>query len=228
MSTTARLEFRRYGADADDDVSGTGVIAGKRDATASSPTRARTSIVRTTRRNARIRVFRCATRGKGFMRERRILTRNVDVARVEDVMAKRILAPVDTHEDSDMIVPVLAGLARGAGASIRLLRVFPVPERVVGPQGRTIAYSDQEMARLTAEGLRELRQVESQMEGVPVESVIRFGEPVEEILSEADAFGADLVAFATPRRGLRQALGLGVAPRVIRKSPVPALVLLHQ
>ena len=141
------------------------------------------------------------------------------------MMAKRILAPLDMREDSDSIVPVLAGLARGTGASVRLLRVFPVPERVVGPYGRTIAYSDQEMARLTDEGLREFRSLEAQLEGVPVESVIRFGDPVEEILSEAQGFDADLVALTTPKRGLRQALGLGVAQRVIRKSPVPALVL---
>ena len=141
------------------------------------------------------------------------------------MMAKRILAPLDMHEDSDSIVPILAGLARGTGASVRLLRVFPVPERVVGPYGRTIAYSDQEMSRLTDEGLRELRPLEAQLEGVPVESVIRFGEPVEEILSEVEGFDADLVALTTPKRGIRQALGFGVAQRVIRKSPVPALVL---
>ena len=159
------------------------------------------------------------------MPESRILHRSIGVARVEDVMAKRILAPLDTHEVSDAIVPVLAGLARGAGASVRLLRVFPVPDRVVGPHGRTIAFSDQEMARLTDEGVRELQRIEAQMDGIPVETVVRFGDPVEETLLEADAFGADLVALATSRRGLRRALGLGVAQRLIRKSPVPALVL---
>src|SRR5919198_2139479 len=112
-------------------------------------------------------------------------------------MAKRILAPLDTRDGCDAIVPVLAGLARGSGSTVRLLRVFPVPERVIGPHGRTIAYADQEMARLEIEGLGELHRIEAQLDGLPVERVVRFGDPVEEILHESDAFDADLIALST-------------------------------
>jgi nucleotide-binding universal stress UspA family protein len=31
-----------------------------------------------------------------------------------------------------------------------------------------------------------------------VESVVRFGDPADEIVAGADEFGADLIAFATP------------------------------
>ena len=93
-------------------------------------------------------------------------------------MAKRILAPIDTRERSEAIVPVVAALARDAGSTVRLLRVFPIPERVIGAHGRTVAYVDQEMARLTAEGLADLHRLESELTGVPVETVVRFGEPV--------------------------------------------------
>jgi nucleotide-binding universal stress UspA family protein len=141
-------------------------------------------------------------------------------------MAKRILAPVNSRARSETIVPLLAALARGGGAIVRLLRVSPIPERVVGPRGQTIAYADQEMARLTAEGLDDLRRIEVELNGIPVESVVRFGEPVEEILLEAGAFDADLIALATSTRGrLRRALWSGVAERVARKAPVPTLVL---
>jgi len=109
---------------------------------------------------------------------------------------------------------------------VRLLRVFPVPDRVIGTNGRTVAYSDQEMARLTAEGLDDLRRVEAQLEGIPVESVVRFGEAAEEILLEAEAFDADLIALTASRRGrLRRALVAGVAERVAGKAPVPTLLL---
>ena len=108
-------------------------------------------------------------------------------------MAKRILTPIDGCEESTAIVPVVAALARGAGSTVRLLRVYPVPERVMGPHGRTIAYVDQEMARLTALGLDELAHVEAELEGIPVERVVRFGEPSEEIRLEAEAFNADLI-----------------------------------
>jgi nucleotide-binding universal stress UspA family protein len=141
-------------------------------------------------------------------------------------MPKRILVPLDDTESSEQIVPVVAALAAGAGSSVRLLRIAPVPELVIGPHGRTIAYSDQQMDRLTAEGLRDLKGSEAQFAGVPVESTVRFGDPVEEILLESEAFEADLIALATSNRsGLRSALAPGVADRVMRKASVPALVL---
>jgi len=142
------------------------------------------------------------------------------------MMTKRILTPIDGREQSAAIVPVVAALARGAGSTVRLLRVFPVPEHVIGPYGRTIAYVDQEMARLTAEGLDQLAHVEAELEGIPVERVVRFGEPAEEIRLEAEAFNADLVALATTRRSrLGSALVPGVADRVARATTVPTLVL---
>jgi universal stress protein A len=149
----------------------------------------------------------------------------VAMGRGEITMAKRILAPVDARESSETIVPVLAALAHG-GSTVRLLRVFPVPEHVVGPYGRTIAYTDQEMARLTGEGLDDLSRIEAALDGLHVESVVRFGEPTEEILLEAEGFDADLIALATPRTGrLRGALFPGVAEAVARKASVPTLVL---
>src|SRR5437870_1570918 len=90
-------------------------------------------------------------------------------------MAKRILVPIDARERSETIVPIVAAVAHGSGSTVRLLRVFPVPDRVVGPRGRTIAYTDQEMARLTAEGMDQLRRIETQLDGTPVESGVRVG-----------------------------------------------------
>jgi len=141
-------------------------------------------------------------------------------------MAKKILTPIDGREQSESIVPVVAALARGAGSTVRLLRVFPVPEAVIDPSGRTIAYVDQEMSRLTAEGLDQLAHVEAELEGIPVERIVRFGEPAEEIRLEAEAFDADLVTLAATRHSrVRSALRPGVAERVARDAAVPTLVL---
>jgi len=141
-------------------------------------------------------------------------------------MAKRILVPVDTREDSEAIVSVVAAMAERSGGSVRLVRVSPLPERIVGPYGRTIAYADQEMARVTAEGLDDLQHIEAELHGIPVERVIRFGDPVAEILLEAEAFDADLIALTASRRGrLRRALSPGLADRLIPRAPVPTLVL---
>jgi nucleotide-binding universal stress UspA family protein len=141
-------------------------------------------------------------------------------------MAKRILAPIGAEERSEAVVPVLAGLAHSAGSTVRLLRVFPVPEHVVGTHGRVVAYVDQEMERLTAEGLRDLGHFEAQLEGIPVERVVRFGDSAEEIALEAEAFDADLIALTADRPGrVWRAVAPGVADRVVEKTSVPTLVL---
>jgi nucleotide-binding universal stress UspA family protein len=141
-------------------------------------------------------------------------------------MAKRILTPIDPREDSEAILPVVAALARDAGSTVRLLRVLPVPTQVVGNHGRIVAFVDQEMERLTAEGLADLQHAEAELVGVPVEAVVRFGEPAKEIVVEAEAFHADLIALAAGRSGrLRSALAPGVADRVARDSGIPTLTL---
>jgi nucleotide-binding universal stress UspA family protein len=141
-------------------------------------------------------------------------------------MAKRILVPLDARERPASIVPMVAALARDSGSTVRLLRVFPVPSRVIGSHGQTVAFGDQEMARLTAEGLDDLQRFEIELAGIPVERVVRFGDPAEEIVQEAAAFEADLVALGADRQGyLRTALAPGVADRVGYRAEVPTLIL---
>lgn len=141
-------------------------------------------------------------------------------------MAKRILVPLSHRESAREIVPLIGALARGSGASVRLLQVFPVPEQIVGPYGRVVAYADQEMQRLSAAGLDDLRTAETYFDDVPVEATVRFGDPVEEILLEADAFDADLIAFAAPEANrLWSALSPGIADQVARKAAAPTLLL---
>jgi len=143
----------------------------------------------------------------------------------KNMMTKRILVPVRRSE-SHATMAVVRGLARDQGSTVRLLRVLPVPELVVGLYGRPIAYVDQEMERLTAQGLDELVSPAAELEGVPVERVVRFGEPAEQILLEAEAFAADLIAVTTSTRSrLVSALAPGVGERVLREAPVPVLLL---
>ena len=142
-------------------------------------------------------------------------------------MAKRILVPLDASPLAESIVPLVVDAARGAGATVRLLHVTEVPQTLTDDTGRVIAYADQEMERLEAEGMDYLRAVEVQLEGIPVECVVRFGDPVKEILLEAEAFGADLIAVATAgRSGLGRTVLGSVAEQVFRKSRVP-VVLFH-
>lgn len=141
-------------------------------------------------------------------------------------MAKRILVPLDTTVGAEAILTLVGDTARGAGATVRLLHVAPIPRKVVDIDGRIVAFVDQEMARLENEGLDYLRTVEARLDGVPTESALRFGDPADEILAEAETFGADLIAL-TVRGGHRLSrlvLG-GTADRVCRRAPMSVLLL---
>lgn len=140
-------------------------------------------------------------------------------------MAKRILVPLDGDERSEGIVPLVAAVARDGGATVRLLRVYPVPERMEGEYGRTVEYVDQAMSRLTSEGRDDLAREEARLSGVPVEAVVRFGDTAEEIAQEAEAFEADVIAMTEAPRRLRRLLTGTLAERVARATSVPTLVL---
>lgn len=141
-------------------------------------------------------------------------------------MAKRILVPLDETIQAERVLDLIADTARGAGATVRLLHVAATPDNVVSGR-RVIAYADQEAARLESEGLDYLRALEVRLNGCPVESAVRFGDPVKEILAEAEAFGADLIVMSTKAAsGLHRVLLGSVAEQVLRKA-APAVVLLR-
>jgi universal stress protein A len=141
-------------------------------------------------------------------------------------MTKRILVPLDGRETAEAVVPIVASLARDAGATVRLLRIFPEPSEVRTSEGRVVASIDQEMARLESRALADFAPAETELAGLPVETVVRYGDPVEEIALEAEAFGADLIALsAAPRGRLRAALAPGVADRLKTRTGTPTLVL---
>jgi nucleotide-binding universal stress UspA family protein len=141
-------------------------------------------------------------------------------------MAKRILVPVDLKSDGDAVVNLVYDVAHASGATVRLLHVAPVPEERRGEFGRVVVFADQEMARVETESIEAMRALEERLDGVVVERVVRFGAVAEEIEREADAFGADLIAFETPRVGrLAGLLGGGVAGRLLRRSERPVMLL---
>ena len=64
------------------------------------------------------------------------------------------------------------------------------------------------------------------LRGVPARTLVRSGDPAEEILGCAKADGASLIAMSTHgRSGLRRTLFGSVAEAVIRSSPLPVLIV---
>lgn len=140
--------------------------------------------------------------------------------------AKRILVPLDGSEIAEKAAAVAADLARSSGGSVRLLQVSPVPEQRFSTTGHVVAYADQEMERIAAEGHDYLDGVGARIAPVPSETIVRFGEPAEEILVEADAFGADMIVLATGRQGwLKRATGGGLGGRIFRAAQVPVVLV---
>lgn len=140
-------------------------------------------------------------------------------------MAKRILVALDQSGESESVLPLVADAARGGGATVRLLHVVPIPGNVVDEEGHVVAYADQETARLEAESLDYLRTQELAFDGIPVESTIRFGDPVREILLEAEMFGADLIALTARRRHSLSRLVIGgTTERVCGRTDTAVLV----
>jgi nucleotide-binding universal stress UspA family protein len=134
-------------------------------------------------------------------------------------MAKRILVPLDETVQAESMVEAVAAQSRGTGAFVRLLHVAPTPEAVFDEDGRVIAYSDQAAARFEAAALDYLRTMEIAFDGVQVECTVRFGDPVTQILEEAEAWNADLIAMATRGRAcIGRALLGSVAEQVFRKA----------
>ena len=134
------------------------------------------------------------------------------------------IGTLDRSERAEAVLPS-SPTSPAVAAQPWLLNVARLPEQKLGDYGRVVAYESQEMERITFSRLDYLRGAESQLEGVPVESVVRFGKPADEIAQEADVFGADLVAVTEPRRGWFSRLYGTVADTLRRKSSVPVLVL---
>jgi len=140
--------------------------------------------------------------------------------------AKRILVPLDGSEFGEAAAAFAADLARGGGGSLRLLCVRPVPKQRLGEYGRVVAYADQEMERLSAEGRDYLETVDARLSLVPTESVVRFGEVTQEILAEAEAFGADAIVVATGKPSwLKRIAGRDIGDRVLREASVSVVLV---
>jgi len=126
---------------------------------------------------------------------------------------KRILLAVDRSSRAEAVAAIVADTARGAHATVRLLHVAPEASAV-------------QTESLTGAGLDYLGSLEVHFGDVPVESVVRFGDPVTEILAEAESFGADLIVVGTAgRSGIGRVLLGSVAERVFGKATVPVMLL---
>lgn len=137
---------------------------------------------------------------------------------------QRILVPLDGTAASEAALAFVAGIARARGAHVRLLRVAPAPLELRTDDDRLIAYSDQEAARVEYDLVAYLRSVAVGYPDLDIDTVVAFGDPVEEILREAA--GADLLAMVRHHRSaVARRFHRSVTATVAQAGRVPTMVV---
>ena len=139
----------------------------------------------------------------------------------------RILCPTDFSDFSAAAVSYGAALAASYGATLRLMHVatpFPVaaPFPNLSPSDPRLfeAQREQSAKALAAEAAR-VRSVK-----VTVDTDLRDGPAVHEILNAAQDFDADVIVLGTHGRGGFERLVLGsVTEKVLRKAPCAMLTV---
>jgi nucleotide-binding universal stress UspA family protein len=147
-------------------------------------------------------------------------------------MISKILVATDGSEVASKAVKYAVELAKQTGASLTLLSVAEessflsttVPE-VITPTHLREAIDD--YLRQVAEAILARAEEWSQKSGVPSQKVVRFGNPVEEIVEEAQKSKTDLIVLGSHGKGsLKAALIGSVTFGVIHKeTKVPVLVV---
>ncbi len=145
--------------------------------------------------------------------------------REPSVGLRTILVPLDGSPGSESTLEAVAVLARAHAARVRFVRVV-TPVRTVTSADRVIAFADQEGERLELEARAYLKTLAARLPDVPVEHAVRFGDSAAEIVEEAEAVRADLIAMATHRRtSVGSLFGRSVAARVERATTIPLLLV---
>ena len=158
-------------------------------------------------------------------------------------MITRILVPLDETEFSRQVLPVVSGLAKQTGASVRLLTVVVPPEDTGGAgisqagglvgtrPPRTEAGSGLEDPVIAATGRANKEYLEGVAEpmrkyGVTVETEVLFGRVVDRVKAAVDAHNIDMVALSThARTGLARTIMGSVAEALVRESGTPVLLV---
>ena len=141
-------------------------------------------------------------------------------------MYKRALVPLDGSIVAEGIIPFVLEIAGPLDMEVVLLRVLlPIPPSVIEGT-RHMEVENVEKRRREAEQYLAPIAAELRAKGVRVTTMVRRGEPAEEILAGARAAGADLIAMTTHgRSGLGRLLFGSVAEAVLRRSDIPVFLM---
>jgi len=132
-------------------------------------------------------------------------------------MYRTVLVPLDGSPESETVLPHAEAIAQAFDAEVILLRVAFTHD-VEGVDPRTTGED------LAQQYLAQVQRLERE-KNLRSRVLVRFGDPVEAIVSCANEEQADLIVLATHgRTGLQRLLEGNVAEAVRHKTPIPLLL----
>jgi nucleotide-binding universal stress UspA family protein len=137
------------------------------------------------------------------------------------MMYRTILVPLDGSELAEQALPHAVNLARASGARLVLVQLYVEQHELDSSLGDEIYETWSDAEAYLADVARPVAA-----EGLPVEIRAKYGSAVEGILSEIVVSDVDLVVMcAHGRRGLTPVPLGPVAAEMLRRSPVPVLLM---
>ena len=140
-------------------------------------------------------------------------------------MVRHILVPLDGSPLAATAVPYAVTLARASDARISLLAVVESPPEHAGLPSAAAQEGDE---RHVTESTAYLESVAAAMRahGLTVTTVVRHGNPANEILAASEDAGCSLIVMSTHgRTGLERIRMGSVAQHVLRHAIIPTLVV---
>jgi nucleotide-binding universal stress UspA family protein len=135
---------------------------------------------------------------------------------------KKILVAHDGSKASEKAVKEACGLALKVKASLTVMSVIPelyLTELVEMDRMRILD-------ALSAEAKKTLDRIKAKTEGISLQTVIKYGNPAEEILATAKKMKADLIVTGSHGRHGAQKFFLGsVSSKIVDHSPCSVLVV---
>ena len=148
--------------------------------------------------------------------------------RREMAIFETIIVPLDGSALAEAALPMAAAVSRVTGAKILLLRVFETMRPVHDAKCGEVIWVEPKHPRLEILAPEILEPAVSRLEqdGLPVQAVIRLGEPRAKIIDEAERHLAPVIAMASHGQGGLSRILLGsVATRVLQGAPCPVLIV---
>lgn len=153
------------------------------------------------------------------------------LGRDRSIAYRLFLVPIDFSDHSKKTIQHATHLAALTGASLHLLHVFQIPDYPAAfYQGLYVEHEAVKIHVETAkrEALAQLSLLAEQIHanGLEAKSILRTGNPYEEIVNAAKEIGVDLIVIGSHGyTGLGRLLLGSTADRVLQYAPCPVLVV---